>query len=268
LVVSAASFRKKVAYFAISATILGGAAVWLNLPGMLVGYFNGYQLVEHNVAALGRDPNAVLGRVAALYIVPRMISAHPITGVGIGNYPLMRNDPRYLGNLPTMTDVEDLPAIGIPGTAAEIGIPATVWLMILLLAPYWVCRKKASIIGTVALFQFLAHAFSVQLTFFYPWFISACAFAASSYERTRYSLSFQRQPLHVLSHPMAHVVEFYLRSRRVCYVAVRDLLLSQLLSPRISNRHLALTAISFLRSAKHDYAPFLQERVECSCGGP
>jgi len=201
-IVSAASFRKKVTYFVISAAILCGAAVWLNLPVMLTAYVDSYQRVEDNVAAIGRDTNIVVGRIAALYIVPRMISAHPITGVGLGNYPLMRNDPHYLGSLPTITDVEDLPAIGIPGIAAEIGIPATVWLMILLLAPYWVGRKKASIIGTAAIFQFLAHVFGVQLTFFYPWFISACAFAASSYEQTRYSLSLQRQPLQVPSRPI------------------------------------------------------------------
>ena len=200
-VVSAASFRKKVAYLVFSVTIFAGVGAWLNLPNLLADYISGYQRVEDNVAALGRDPNVVLGRIAALYIVPRMISAHPITGVGIGNYPLMRNDPHYLGSLPTITDVEDLPAIGIPGIAAEIGIPATIWLMILLLAPYWVCRKKASIIGTAAIFQFLAHAFGVQLTFFYPWFVSACAFAASSYEETRYSRSSQSQSHQVLSHP-------------------------------------------------------------------
>jgi hypothetical protein len=193
-VVSAASFRKKITYFSISVAILCGAAVWLNLPVMLTAYVNSYQRVEENVASVGRDSNVVVGRIAALYIVPRMISAHPITGVGIGNYPLMRNDPHYLGSLPTITDVEDLPAIGIPGTAAEIGIPATIWLMILLLAPYWMCRKKASIIGTVAIFQFLAHAFGVQLTFFYPWFLSACAFAASSYDQAVHSLKLQRSP--------------------------------------------------------------------------
>jgi hypothetical protein len=79
--------------------------------------------------------------------------------------------------------VEDLPAIGIPGVAAEIGIPATIWLMVLLFAPYSVCRKKASIISIAAIFQPLAHSFGVQLTFFYPWFVSSCALAASSFER-------------------------------------------------------------------------------------
>jgi hypothetical protein len=177
-ILSAASFRKKITYLVLSTVILCGAAAWQNLPAVLVGYYGSYQRIEDNAAVLGRDPNLVLGRIAALYIVPRMIAAHPMTGIGIGNYSLMRNDPQYLGSLPTITDAEDLPGLGIPGIAAEMGIPATIWLLILLFKPYWVCRKKASIIGVAAIFQPIAHFFGVQLTFFYPWFVSACALAA------------------------------------------------------------------------------------------
>jgi len=189
-VVTAASFWKKVSYFILSATLLYAAATWLDLGNLLLGYIDSYQNIEDKMALLGRDQNLVLGRVAALYIVPRMISAHPVTGIGIGNYPLMRNDPHYLGSLPTITDLEDLPALGIPGIAAEMGIPATLWLMALLFAPYWMSRKKASIvIGVAAIFQPLAHALGVQLTFAYPWFVSACTLAAFSYWTGRASSS-------------------------------------------------------------------------------
>jgi hypothetical protein len=181
-VMKAASIRKRVWYLVLSTLLLFGVAMWLDVGNILMGYVVSYHNVEDKIALVGRDPNVVLGRVAALYIVPRMISAHPITGIGIGNYPLIRNDPHYLGNLPSMTDAEDLPAIGIPGIAAETGIPLAFWLVILLFAPYWATRKGASIITVVALFQPLAHNLGVQLTFAYPWFLSACALAASSYE--------------------------------------------------------------------------------------
>jgi hypothetical protein len=201
-VLSAASFQKKVTYFVLSTAILCGAAAWQNLPSVLIGYYNSYQRIEDNAVVLGRDPNLVLGRIAALYIVPRMIAAHPITGIGIGNYSLMRNDPHYLGSLPTITDAEDLPGIGIPGIAAEMGIPATIWLLILLFKPYWVCRKKASIIGIAAIFQPMAHFFGVQLTFFYPWFVSACALAAC-YGPDEYHTKPQKSPLAALPHLVA-----------------------------------------------------------------
>jgi hypothetical protein len=180
-IISAASFWKKVSYLIISAAFLVGIAVSLNFGDQLYGYLYSFQNIEEQVAARGTDMNLVAGRVSALYIVPKMISAHPVTGIGLGNYPLMRNDPHYLGVLPAIPEVEDVGGIGIPGIAAEIGIPATLWLLILLFMPYQVCRKSASILAVAAAFQPLAHTFAVQLTFFYPWFVSACALAALSY---------------------------------------------------------------------------------------
>jgi len=181
-VMSAASFRKKIAYLVFSIAILWGIASWLNFGAQLSGYIYGFQNIDEQVAARGVDMNLVAGRIAALYIVPKMIAAHPITGIGFGNYPLMRNDPHYLGVLPSIRYVEDVPGIGIPGIAAEMGIPATLWLMLLMFIPYWAVRKRASILAIAAIYQPLAHTFAVQLTFFYPWFVSACAFAASVYE--------------------------------------------------------------------------------------
>lgn len=180
-VVSAASFWKKVSYFVFAAAFLWGLAAALNFGEQLSGYLYSFQNIEEQVALRGADLNLVAGRVSALYIVPRMISAHPVTGIGLGNYPLMRNDPHYLGVLPAIPEVEDIGGIGIPGIAAEMGIPATLWLLVMLFAPYRISRKKTSVLAVAAVFQPLAHAFAVQLTFFYPWFVSACVFAASSY---------------------------------------------------------------------------------------
>ena len=47
------------------------------------------------------------GRLGGAVLVPRMIADHPWTGIGLGNYPLMRNDPHYLQGLPT-NDAWDL----------------------------------------------------------------------------------------------------------------------------------------------------------------
>lgn len=176
---TAASGGKKIAILTTSTIVIGGAAMWLNLAGSVSSYIYDYQNIEDVIAIRGIDPNLVMGRIAAAYIVPRMILAHPFTGIGFGNYPLMRNDPHYLGILPVITETEDLPALGIPSTAAEIGIPATAWLMVLLFAPYWISRKKATIVTIAALYHPLAIISGVQLTFAYPWFIGACAIASS-----------------------------------------------------------------------------------------
>jgi len=178
--VMAASFTKKIVYFVLSLTLLSSLAVALNFNEQFYAYLHDYQNLEQVISVRGLDYNVVLGRVAALYIVPRMIASHPWTGIGFGNYPLMRNDPHYLGILPSVRHVEDVPGIGIPGIAAEMGIPATLLLVALLLSPVWWSRKQATIVGVAALFQCLAHTFAVQLTFFYPWFVSACAVGALS----------------------------------------------------------------------------------------
>lgn len=41
------------------------------------------------------DGNYVAGRIAGAVLGPRMIAAHPLTGIGWGNYPLVRDDPAY-----------------------------------------------------------------------------------------------------------------------------------------------------------------------------
>lgn len=181
-VMSVASFVHKVAYLVLSITLLSALGVLLNLGSHLNSYLYAYENIDQEVMTRGVDLNLVAGRISAFFIVPRMIETHPISGIGFGNYPLMRNDPRYLGGLPPIRDVEDLPAIGIPGIAAEIGIPATAWLLALFAVPFWRGRKKYPIMGIAGIYQLLAHSLGVQLTFFYPWFISACAIGSISWE--------------------------------------------------------------------------------------
>jgi len=109
-----------------------------------------------------------------------MIATHPLTGIGFGNYPLMRNDPNYLDGLPPITEVQDLPGLGLVGVAAEIGVPATLWLMVLLFIPYRRNRHNGLVVTSAALFQPMAHIFGMQITFFLPWFVTACALGVSS----------------------------------------------------------------------------------------
>jgi len=117
------------------------------------------------------------GRVAGAILVPRMIEAHPITGIGLGNFSLLRNAPEYLQGLPTK-DTWELPGIGLVAYVAELGIPLFVYLMVLLCMPAWMCRFRASKFAFVlAAYQPLAHVFGVQLNFYYPWLCAAFALA-------------------------------------------------------------------------------------------
>lgn len=48
------------------------------------------------------DPNYMLGRIAASVIVPNMLYANWIQGIGWGNYPLIRNNPAYRNFMPEL----------------------------------------------------------------------------------------------------------------------------------------------------------------------
>jgi len=122
------------------------------------------------------DYNLVVGRVAGLYFVPRMIAQHPWLGVGWGNYGLVRNAPEYRGDS-VWVSVNDLPSLGLYGLAAEIGIPLTLFLIYLLFLPAAAVRRLTTwrIVANLALLQPIVHLFGAQLNLTYPWIVSAFA---------------------------------------------------------------------------------------------
>ena len=122
------------------------------------------------------DPNFVYGRLAARFIVPRMIAAHPYTGIGWGNYGILRNDPRYRG-ASYFTTIADQPGLGALGYAAELGLPLLAFLGFLLLLPYFYLRwhRAPTWMTNLALMSPLVHIFGAQLNVTYPWVVTAFA---------------------------------------------------------------------------------------------
>ena len=150
--------------------------------GLFIGLFRdrfvSYLFIYSNFEALvplhEDDPSMMMGRLVAVFIVPRMILAHPALGIGLGNYSLMRNDPEYLDGLPP-TNGWDLPGLGLLGSAAELGVPLTLFLLFLLLKPMNYARRAKSpgILVIAAGFQPVAVLLGVNLNFFYPWLVTA-----------------------------------------------------------------------------------------------
>jgi hypothetical protein len=122
------------------------------------------------------DGNFVYGRVAGAFIVPRMIGAHPLTGIGWGNYGILRNAPEYRGASIWVNKGDD-PGLGLLGTAAEIGLPLLFYLLACLALPYIYLRRiKAPLYLTnLALLQPIAHVCGAQLNLTYPWIVTAFA---------------------------------------------------------------------------------------------
>ncbi len=143
-----------------------------------IGYF--VSAIDTDVA-LTQDANddGFGGRAGSLVFLPRMIAAHPITGIGFGNYPIMRNDPAYLQGF-TPVDHWDLPGSGLISYAAELGIPLFILLTVIVFLPlvgsFRVNAPKP--IKMLAAVQPICLLCGTQINFFYPWLCSAFAVAA------------------------------------------------------------------------------------------
>jgi O-antigen ligase len=94
-----------------------------------------------------------------------MIAAHPWTGIGMGNYPVMRNDPVYLGRMMPVR-YYDLPGLGLLWVAAELGIPALIALYGMMLYPAFLVykRKGNGVLLGLALCQPYVHLLGAQIT--------------------------------------------------------------------------------------------------------
>ena len=144
-----------------------------------LGYIYDFMNIDEMMAMRPGDPSLIMGRVTGALIVPRIVAAHPLLGVGLGNYSLVRNDPEYLQGLPPV-DEWDLSGMGLIGVAAELGVPLTLGLLVLLLMPLLrASRTKAGApAAAAAAFQPLALLFGVNLNFFYPWLMASFVLAA------------------------------------------------------------------------------------------
>lgn len=157
------------------------AVVFLLLQ--VVDVTNGLRLYREASVAYERashlhkgDGNFVLGRVAGAFLVPKMIAAHPLVGVGWGNYELVRNAPEYRG-ASAWVDIADEPGLGLFSLGAELGLPLLGLLVFCLVLPAIYLRRRDAALPLInlALMQPIAHLFGGQLNLTYPWVVSAFA---------------------------------------------------------------------------------------------
>ncbi len=148
----------------------------VDLPAVLRGYQASAAQYERLSHYHKEDANFVYGRIAGAYIVPRMIAAHPLTGIGWGNYGLLRNAPEYRGAA-VFTEGADDPGLGMFGLAAEIGLPLLGGLLVVLFLPYIYLRslKAPAWLSNLALVQPIVHLYGAQLNLTYPWVVTAFA---------------------------------------------------------------------------------------------
>ena len=175
---------------AVTAAVAGVAiAIFIHFTNTYIDtirYIAGGQTYEVFSRFRPNDINFVIGRVAGLYFVPRMIQAHPFTGVGWGNYGLVRNAVEYRGSSPVI-GVTDQPGLGLYSTTAEIGIPLMLLLLYLLFRPVQLTRHltQSRALVTLALVQPMVHLCGGQLNLTYPWIVTAFALGMAGAPESR-----------------------------------------------------------------------------------
>ena len=173
---------KRLTILGLGAMVVIGVFSNANIGRQLRMYQEQGERYEQLSQRHAKDVNFVQGRVAGVFIVPRMIVAHPWTGVGWGNYGIVRNDPQYRG-ASAWADLNDEPGLGLPSLAAELGLPLTGVLMLCMALPYFYARraKAPDFVANLALVQPMVHTFGAQLNLTYPWIVTSFALGLAFY---------------------------------------------------------------------------------------
>jgi hypothetical protein len=172
----ASSLRQRVA---VAIVFVIGVVLVLRYTPVATGFQTYTSAADEYVTLSNLNPtnyNLVAGRVAGIFLVPRMIAAHPWTGVGLANYGLVRNALEYRGGSVWVT-IADSPGLGLAGMVAEIGIPLSIYLLYVLFLPFTVARRAIpwTPLISLVLVQPVVHLFGAQLNLTYPWITTAFA---------------------------------------------------------------------------------------------
>jgi hypothetical protein len=121
------------------------------------------------------DGNLVAGRVAGLFLAPKMIAAHPLSGIGLGNYPLIRNNPEFRRGTPYIEASVDSPSLGIIDYIVDFGIPLCLYFVWVEIAPGLDAMRRKANFGIVSmlLVPAMSMIFGAHLNLTYTWVAAA-----------------------------------------------------------------------------------------------
>lgn len=164
--------KDKLKLFLYPALVLALIGFYFTFVKISYMYVDKMDKIRKEVHLRPNDPNLIMGRFSGFYIVPNMIKENPVLGIGLGNYPLIRNNKIYRGFFPLPDkEIRDADASGFGGIVdiiIDMGIVGLLIFMYLnsLLLKRLLVKKK----GVVLLLGFLIlFLFGVQLYFTYPW---------------------------------------------------------------------------------------------------
>lgn len=165
-------FKNKLKSFLYPVLILALIGLYFTFIKISYMYVDKLDTIKKEVHLRPNDPNLIMGRFAGFFIVPNIIIDNPILGIGLGNYPLIRNNKIYRVFFPLPDkEIRDADASGFGGLVdiiIDMGIIGFLIFMYInsLLLKKLLVKKK----GIVLLLGFLIlFLFGVQLYFTYPW---------------------------------------------------------------------------------------------------
>ncbi len=170
----------------IGSTIIAGlvmAFVWItfDVNAKLWTYTSAIGEYQRVSVLRPNDYNYVAGRVAGLFLAPTMIMAHPLVGIGLGNYPIVRDDPQYRKGTPIIEPAIDSPSLGPIDYIVDLGFPLFFYFTWVEIAPAISLLKRGEKAGVVCLMlmQPVANWFGAHLNLTYPWVGAAIALGIS-----------------------------------------------------------------------------------------
>lgn len=115
-----------------------------------------------------KDFNFNAGRISGFYIGTEMFKKNPVQGIGLGNYPILRNKPEYRTFFPRIPVYDAMGLGGLADILVQQGIIGLILFLYMIRKCYQRSRKSTYLLLFLAVFMC-----GVQLTFVYPWLLIA-----------------------------------------------------------------------------------------------
>ena len=162
---------KKLRELNIIVLILSGFFLSFVFSKLAIHYISDITNIKREIAERPTDINLIMGRIAGVYIFPEMIKDYPLLGIGLGNYPIMRNNPEYLGVIPKSPRGES-DSHGFGGLVQLLVDGGFLVFLVFLYIIYLFYKKIRPLNEGLEKFIFIFlcfFMFGVQLYFLYPW---------------------------------------------------------------------------------------------------
>lgn len=167
--------RYKIKNLNIILIVISSFLILVALTKLGYRYLDDIENIKREVKERPNDINLTMGRIAGFFIFPKMVYDYPIFGIGLGNYPLMRNNPVYLGIIPH-SPAGKTDAHGYGGLI-QLLVDGGLFIFLSFCTIIFNLFKKLKrhsnyLIKFLFIFLFF-FIFGVQIYFLYPWVLLA-----------------------------------------------------------------------------------------------